>query len=146
MRVDGEWLHCVDGGIRPVVRGEVLGGDGQWHELLLLVDTGADRTVLSAGEFRQGQFVPVETDRRISGVGGLVESVAVDTQLRLKRSDGQQVLFRGQFAACTDPDALDMSILGRDILDMFALLIDRRADLIAILGGQHRCTIQQGPS
>lgn len=142
MQVNGEWLRCLDGGIRPVVRGEVLGSDRQWHELELLVDTGADRTVLCAEVFKQGQFVSVETERRISGVGGFVESVAVETQLRLKRNDGQQVLFRGQFAACAEPDALDMSILGRDILDMFALIVDRRAEVVAILGGNHRYSIQ----
>ena len=48
MQVSGEWLRCLDGDIRPVVRGEVVGGDGHWREIELLVDTGADRTVLSA--------------------------------------------------------------------------------------------------
>ncbi len=142
MQISGEWLRCLDGGTRPIVRGEVLGGDGHWREIELLVDTGADRTVLCAEDFNRGQFIPVETDRHIGGVGGVVRSVAVDTQLRLKRSDGQQVLLRGQFAACTEPDSLDMSILGRDILDMFALIVDRRADTVAILGGNHRYSIQ----
>jgi hypothetical protein len=35
-----------------------------------------------------------------------------------------------------------MSVLGRDILDMFALIIDRRADVIALIGDRHDYTIQ----
>ena len=34
-----------------------------------------------------------------------------------------------------------MSVLGRDILEMFALIVDRRADVIAIIRGQHYYTI-----
>ncbi|MGI9303659.1 MAG: hypothetical protein ACR2RB_13305 [Gammaproteobacteria bacterium] len=49
--------------------------------------------------------------------------------------------FGQKYAACTDPEALDMSVLGRDILEMFALVVDRRTDLIAIIGGQHHYTI-----
>ena len=30
MRIDGEWLLCEDGVTRPVIRGEVLRGDGSW--------------------------------------------------------------------------------------------------------------------
>ncbi|MCI0360305.1 MAG: hypothetical protein L0211_17650 [Planctomycetaceae bacterium] len=145
MRIDGEWLHCLDGGIRPVVRGELLGGDGQWHELELLIDTGADRTVLSSEILKVGQLIPVESDRHIGGLGGLVESVAVESQLRMIRDDAQQVVFRGRFVACTQIEALDMSILGRDILDMFALVIDRPSNVVAILGGQHRYSIH-GPT
>jgi hypothetical protein len=57
------------------------------------------------------------------------------------RDDGEQVTFRGRFAACTQIEALDMSILGRAILDLFALNIDRRSDVVAMVGGQHAYTI-----
>ena len=30
-----------------------------------------------------------------------------------------------------------MSVLGRDIPEMFALIVDRQADVVAILRGQH---------
>ena len=42
-----------------------------------------------------------------------------------------------------DGEALDMSVLGRDILDMFSLIVDRRAGVVAILGGQHYYLVQQ---
>ena len=39
--------------------------------------------------------------------------------------------------------ALDMSVLGRDILDMFALIADRRANVVAILADGHHYTVHQ---
>jgi hypothetical protein len=40
-------------------------------------------------------------------------------------------------------DALEMSVLGRDVLDMFALIVDRRADVVAIIGQDHTYMIQR---
>ena len=63
------------------------------------------------------------------------------TQIRLSRDDGQKAILRGEYAACTDYEALDMNVLGRDILELFALIVDRRTDMVTILGGQHYYTI-----
>ena len=142
MRFDGEWLECDDGIVRPVMRAEILAGDGTWRSVELLVDTGADRTVISANVLEALNLDATEPRDRIGGVGGLVDSVNVRTQIRLTRDDGQQVIFRGDYVACTDHEALDMSVLGRDLLEMFAVIVDRRADFVAVVGGQHRYTIQ----
>jgi hypothetical protein len=48
MLIVGEWLLGDDGTTRPVVRAEVLGLDGRSVSEGFLVDSGADRTVLSA--------------------------------------------------------------------------------------------------
>jgi Aspartyl protease len=48
MCIDGQWLWCDDGIMRPVMSGEILAGNGSWEKREFLVDTGADRTVLSA--------------------------------------------------------------------------------------------------
>jgi hypothetical protein len=48
MRVNGKWLLCDDGVIRPVVPGFVRAADGQLVEVAFLLDAGADRTVFSA--------------------------------------------------------------------------------------------------
>ncbi|GMU21077.1 MAG: hypothetical protein AMXMBFR13_11710 [Phycisphaerae bacterium] len=77
----------------------------------------------------------------MGGVGGLVDTVMVTTQIQMTRDDGQAVQFRGTYAACTDHAALDMSVLGRDILDLFAVIVDHPANLVAILGGNHRYVI-----
>jgi hypothetical protein len=77
MRVDGEWLQCLDGGTRPVIRAEVLGGDGVWRETEFLVDTGADRTVLSGEAFQISRFSAIEL------AGELAESEVWSKQSRL---------------------------------------------------------------
>src|SRR5438552_19191043 len=48
MRIDGMWHLCDDGIVRPVIRGEILAGDGSWVKAPFLVDSAADRTVFSA--------------------------------------------------------------------------------------------------
>ncbi len=48
MRIDGAWKICDDGAVRPIFRGQAKAADGSWKALIFLVDTGADRTVLSA--------------------------------------------------------------------------------------------------
>ena len=138
MRFNGEWLQCDDEVVRPIIRAEILAGDGAWRSFELLVDTGADRTVISANVLESLNLDATESFAQISSVGGLVNSVTVVTHIRLTRDDGLQANFRGAYAACTDQDALDVSVLGRDILDMFALILDRRADVVAIIAGNHR--------
>ena len=78
---------------------------------------------------------------RIGGIGGTADSVAVSTQLRFTRADLIKVLFRGAYLACTDPQSLDMSVLGRDILEMFAVVVDYTGDTVCLLGGQHGYSI-----
>ncbi len=76
-------------------------------------------------------------------MGGLVDSVNVRTQIRFTRDDGQQVIFRGDYVACSDHEALDMTVLGRDLLEMFAVIVERRADVVTLIGGQHRYTVHR---
>ena len=144
MRFNGQWLTCDDGEIRPVFRGDVLGSDGKWHVFEFLVDTGADRTVFCASVLKTLKLPILSSTSQVGGLGGIANTVALNAQLRLTRDDGTKASFRSEYAALTEVDALDMSVLGRDILDMFALIVDRRADILAILGGQHRYRIEQG--
>jgi predicted aspartyl protease len=142
MRFNGEWLSCDDGFVRPVIRGEVLKSDGGWWPTEFLVDTGADRTVFSADVLEILQLGSTPAHDRIGGVGGVVQSVLVQTQVRLTRDDGEKAVFRGEYAAFTSPEALDMSVMGRDFLDMFALVVDRRNGVVSLLGGKHQYSIQ----
>jgi hypothetical protein len=57
--------------------------------------------------------------------------------------DGTPVLFRGRYPALTDAEALDMSVLGRDITCLFALIVDRPGDTVCLLRQPHRYTIAQ---
>ena len=137
MRIDGQWLLCDDGIVRPVIASEILASDGSWVKVRLLVDTGADRTVFSAEDLAVLQLSPLPSLQQLGGVGGEAATVRVETQIRMAVDDGGKATFRGQFSAFTDPDALDMSVLGRDITDFFALIVDRPGDTVCLLGQQH---------
>lgn len=141
MRFNGEWLQCDDGVVRPVLRAEVLSSGDNWRSLELLIDSGADRSVLSANVLATLALPQLPSPDRLAGAGGVIETVSVRTGLRIMRDDGVPTVLRGEYAACTRPESLDMSVLGRDILDMFTLVLNRQDDHIALVGGQHYCSI-----
>ncbi len=144
MRIDGRWLLCDDGILRPVILAEALDANGAWKKLRMLVDTGADCTVFSADIFRELGFQPASAKQDIEGVGGRVESMAVTTKIRVARETGVAVSFEGPFAAVSDPKALDMSVLGRDLTNLFAVIVDRPKDVVCLLGQRHRYVIVEG--
>ena len=125
MRIGGEWFVGDDGLARPVVRGEVFSASGAWIGAPFLIDTGADRTVLSAVVLGLLDLPAGTSQDRIGGLGGVVSSVSVETKIRLTREAGKKVHFRGEFAAVSELDALDMCILGRDITGLFAVIVDQ---------------------
>jgi predicted aspartyl protease len=141
MRVDGEWYLCDDGIERPIVRGGVRAADGSWVPTPFLIDTGADRTVLSFEIMRSLALSPLISRERIGGIGGLVQSVAVETTLQFFETSGSEVTFNGQFAAVTDPEALDMSVLGRDIMGLFAVIVDRPGAIVCLVAQRHRYSL-----
>src|SRR5437870_1891593 len=99
MRLNGQWLQCADGEIRPVIRGELLGADGAWWSVEFLVDTGADRTLFSASALKRSKLTHLPPDNPIGGFGGITETVLIQSQFRVVRDDGIDVVFRGRFAA-----------------------------------------------
>jgi hypothetical protein len=143
MLINGLWLLCDDGAVRPVVRGAAQAADGSWVQMPFLVDTGADRTVFSAEVLAALGLFPFPSADRLGGVGGEAPSVVVETVIRFLQEDNSPVLFRGQYAAFTALEAFDMSVLGRDITNLFALIVDRAGDRVCLLGQRHRYTIEQ---
>ena len=143
MLISGEWFPCDDGIVRPVIRGEVLAGDGSWKPALLLVDTGADRTVFSAGILAATHFRPSASDHRLAGLGGVADSVLFETSVRLTREGAGKVVFHGQYAGVTDPQALDMSVLGRDISGSSTVIVERPGDVVCLVGQRHHYTIER---
>jgi hypothetical protein len=101
MQISGEWFLCDDGVVRPTIRGYALARDGSWQRLQFLVDTGADRTVFNAAVLALLDLQLIPTHEHLGGVGGLAETVIVETQIRLTPQDGGKVVFRGQFAGFT---------------------------------------------
>ena len=144
MQINGEWLLCDDGVVRPVIRGEILTNERLWQPAEFLVDTGADRTVFSAATLSKLGLQPIVVQERLGGLGGLINAVVVATQIQLTRETGSKVVFRSQYAAVTAVEALDICVLGRDITGLFTVLVDQPGDLVCLLRQRHRYTIVQG--
>jgi hypothetical protein len=144
MLISGEWLLCDDGVQRPVIRGHILTHSGQWQRAEFLVDTGADRTVLAAATLSLLGLTPIASTNGVAGLGGKAPSVVVATEIRLRREEGNLVVFRGEFAGVTDIEALDMSVLGRDVTGLFAAIVDRPGNAVCLVGQRHRYRIDEG--
>jgi len=146
MVIAGEWVSGDDGISRPIVNARVPGGVGHPVGVRFLVDTGADRTVLSEAILRELKLPMVEPTGEFSlmGLGGESPFVLVKATLELIQADGRAAKIHGDFAAATDPAALDLSVLGRDVLDHFDVILGRHRGAIVMLGGAHRYQIQ-GP-
>jgi hypothetical protein len=58
MLISGIWKVDQDGLTRPYIRAEARKADGSWYELFLLVDSGADRTVLTTQALQELGYEP----------------------------------------------------------------------------------------
>jgi hypothetical protein len=141
MVISGDWLLDEDGVVRPVVRGEVLAADGSWVRAPFLLDTGADCTVFSGTLLALLHLPTAASQEKLAGLGGGVTPVAVTTQIRLTREQGGKVTFRGNYTAVTELETLDMSVLGRDITELFAVIVDRPGQFIGLVGQRHAYVI-----
>ena len=141
MQINGEWFLCDDGVARPVIHGEILAGNGTWLLAPFLVDTGADRSVFSATILAALYLQPLATQEYLGGLGGIATSVIVETQVRCNDGARGTVTFRGQYAAVIEREALDMSVLGREIRGLFALIVDRPGAVVCLLGQRHQYII-----
>jgi len=142
-------MTCDDGETRPIIRIGVVASSGQAIHADFLVDLGADRTVLDQVLLSQLQLPHQSPPPGLTfqGVGGASPFVVVATVLELPRDDGGIARASGQFAAFTDPRATDLSILGRDVLNHFDILVSRRLNQVVLLAGNHRYAIlTDGPA
>lgn len=105
------------------------------------MDTGADRSVFSATILAALYLQPLATQEYLGGLGGIATSVIVETQVRFNDEARGTVTFRGRYAAVIEREALDMSVLGRDITGLFALIVDRPGDVVCLLGQRHQYII-----
>ena len=127
MRIVGDWFLFEDGESRPILRAKLQTGRGTMVTEQFLVDTGADRTVFTAALLQQ-LALPVEpapADERMLGIGGAAAYVIVESAIELTRDDGGPAVVRGKFAAFTDPLATDLSVMGRDVLNNFDVVVSR---------------------
>lgn len=137
MRINGYWDDTESGVVLPVVDVELLAADGTWQKFPFLLDTGAERSVLRYEELVELGVETEPSEDHLIGVGGDSGCVRVAGPLRLLRDDGQSVTIRGGLLALTDPIALDLSVLGRDILGHFAVIVDKPKRAVMLLHGGH---------
>lgn len=146
MLIVGAWGAGDDGVTRPAVRAKVQEADGEYLVEVFLVDSGADRTVLSANlldRFRIPTAAPT-AGPGLQGIGGVLGFALVYTVLEFTRDDGGPAHVRGQFAALTDAEATDRSILGRDGLNHFDVILSRRRGDVLLLAPTIRYCVEGG--
>jgi hypothetical protein len=117
-----------------VIHTEIQASDGSWVKAPLLVDTGADRTVFSADILQALRLQPVAVGDRLGGMGGVGSAIIIETRIRLTHKNNGKIMLRGQYAAVMDTAALDMSVLGRDVTNFFAVIVDWPQRLVYLLG------------
>ena len=145
MLITGKWQVGDDGVLRPLVRAAVSGIDGRLVADDFLIDSGADRTVLSAALLARLSLPTrsAPSGSILSGIGGGCAFVLVTSAVEFIREDGGAVRVRGEFAGFTDPTATDLSILGRDVLDNFDLIISWRRSEVLLLAPRHYYRIER---
>jgi predicted aspartyl protease len=143
MRVEGEWRETVTTVPRPYLRAHLQAHDGAWVQCLFLIDTGADCTVLAADVVIQLGLPTTPALRQLGGIGGPIETMEVQTTLRLTAIDGSRMNIVRSYATSED-SAVSESILGYDVLLRFALIVDKPADTVCLIHSPHRYTIQSG--
>lgn len=145
MRVNGEWLLCEDGAVKPIIQGFVLLANGQWYEVAFLLDAGADRTVFSDDflDLLSPLATPQAKPLGLAGIGGVTNAITIETSLGFTRDDGKLVTVRGAYGVFAENSGTDLSVLGRDVTDNFGVIYDYPNLTIALLAPPHYCEIKR---
>lgn len=113
----------------------MLSPSGAWIGIPFLVNSGADATFLdySCVDYLgiDVSSLPIRDDA--GGVSSQLSYYELSVQLRLEGEAGAAKVFSGSIGILTDPAASDTPILGRDVLDHFAAIFDRRRDLVLLI-------------
>ena len=144
MRVDGRWHRFRDGVLRPVIDAAVQTPQGTWQRVTLLLDAGADRTVFDASfhALLSPLAAPSTETPELGGVGGKVSAVFIQTRLSFTRDDGKRVTIHGPFGVFTDLMSSDVSVLGRDVTNNFAVIYSYPTRAVTLLASPHSYQIQ----
>lgn len=143
MRLDGYWQTGDDGIPRPVIAAKVLSRTGVPTACTFLLDSGADHTVLTAELVRLLDLPAFTSPQQLGGVGGVVPTAQVFAHVQLMKQDGDWITVAVECFAFTADQVSDMPILGRDVLNLFAAIVDRPGDTVTLLHGRHRYAIQE---
>lgn len=142
MLLSGSWLLFPGLGLVPVVRLDVAQRDGTWQFVPFLIDSGAETTVVTPLVFRTMQFLSQPTQAHVAGVAGAVPALNVETRLRVRVGEEERFVFQIAVRMIQSEDAVDVCLLGRDVLNHFSLIIDRPQESVLLLRGPHRYRVE----
>ncbi|MFH1563317.1 MAG: hypothetical protein ABIF11_07890 [Nitrospirota bacterium] len=135
----------VAGIFRPYIRIAVLSPTDKWTMVDFLADTGADETFLDFNFIKKFNIdtkgIDVKDD--VGGVGGTgVPYFQIDSGLKLISSEWTKV-FKGKINIFLDPYSSEVPLLGRDVLDNFVVIFDRKENSILLLDEEEKYKIGQ---
>lgn len=128
---------------RPYISADVLSPANEWVDVDFLVAPGADETFLDFCFIREFNIetkgIDVKDD--VGGVGGSgVPYFQIDSALKLISSGGTKV-FKGKINVFLDPHSSEVPLLGRDVLDNFVVIFDRKQSSILLLDEEEQYKI-----
>lgn len=103
-----------------------------------LVDTGADRSLVAPADYEKVgyQFSDFRgfPDADSLGYGGRIAAKIVPAKLLLEDDDGTYVQLALEIEIVRPATEIDLlqSIMGRDVTDLFRLVVDRSVSLVAL--------------
>ncbi len=128
---------------RPYIRVLVKNTTGNYLTLSFLLDTGADRTFLPYRFIKplgvDLKQVSIKDD--VGGIGGKAPYFEYNTTLIMK-SETTGIVFAGDIGIFLEPHSGDVPLLGRDILDYFTLIFDKRQGIVLLLDETHSYEIK----
>ena len=128
---------------RPYISADVLSPANEWVMVDFLVDTGADETFLDFTFIKKFNIdtngIDVKDD--VGGVGGSgVPYFQIESQLKLISQGGTKI-FNGKINLFLDPHSSEVPLLGRDVLDNFVIIFDRKQNSILLLDQEEKYKI-----
>lgn len=124
-----------EGIVRPYINGDILTPKGDWISIDFLIDTGADETFLDFNSIKRLQLktegIDVKSD--VGGIGGSdIPYFQFDSTLKLISNSGAKI-FEGGINVFLDPHACEVPLLGRDVLDDFIVIFDKKQNSVFLL-------------
>lgn len=112
-----------------------LGGEKHRFFIPLIIDTGADRTILVPDyePYEYADFSSYPTDYP-GGYGGLIAVRCVPVQIELENQDGRFDRLNRTIEIAS-PESVSPglpSAMGRDVLDLYRLTIDKSVNLVSL--------------
>jgi len=123
---------------RPTIRGLLLFSPlGAPIPVDFVVDTGADVTLIAPTDYATHRVRYSEIqgiDIQSAGYGGRIEAKLAQAALYLRDEAGRyiRILLEAEFSRPDPANEGLPSVLGRDVLDLFRLTVDRSVNLVCL--------------